>query len=281
MKKALIWIAASLMVMGIVLFAVAMYLVDFDFTKVSNVKYQTNTYEFSVREFNKLDLDTITADVEFRKSEDDICRIVCFEHEKMLHDVYIKDHALMVSVEDTRSWFEHITIFNYKVPTVTVYLPEGEYNALKIENTTGDVKISGNWNFSSIDLNTTTGDIDVSGVTCQGDMFAKVTTGKTTLKNLVCKNLTANGTTGDLMLNNVLVSDTMRAKCSTGDIKFDGCDAGEVYIKCTTGDVTGTFLTPKVIFANSTTGKVDVPKYTTGGRCEIDVTTGSIRVKIA
>ena len=112
-------------------------------------------------------------------------------------------------------------------------------------------------------------------------MFAKVTTGKPTLKNLVCKNLTANGTTGDMMLNNVLVSDTMRAKCSTGDIKFDGCDAGEVYIKCTTGDVTGTFLTPKVIFANSTTGKVDVPQYTTGGRCEIDVTTGSIRVKIA
>ena len=38
---------------------------------------------------------------------------------------------------------------------------------------------------------------------------------------------------------------------------------------------------PSATYIDPTTGKVDVPKYTTGGRCEIDVTTGSIRVKIA
>jgi DUF4097 and DUF4098 domain-containing protein YvlB len=72
----------------------------------------------------------------------------------------------------------------------------------------------------------------------------------------------------------------MRVKCTTGDIKLDCCDAGEVFLKSTTGDVTGSFLTPKVIYAKSTTGKVDVPKYTTGGLCEINVTTGDIQIEI-
>lgn len=52
------------------------------------------------------------------------------------------------------------------------------------------------------------------------------------------------------------------------------------YIRSVTGNVTGTLLTPKVIAAQVTTGSVDVPKFTTGGRCEITITTGNISTEI-
>lgn len=280
MKKALIWIAASLMVLGIALFTIVLFTVDFDFTKVSNVKYMTNSYEFSPQDFDSINLDTITADIEFRKSKDDTCRVVCYEREKMPHEVYIQDHTLTISERDTRNWLDHTTVFSFKTPTITVYLPEGQYETLKIENTTGDIDISGYWIFDSLDLTTTTGDIQINGLSCQRDVFTHVTTGDIKLENLTCNNLTTTGSTGDVDMKNVIVSGSLKARCTTGDIKFDKCDAGELYIKATTGNVSGTLLTPKVIFANSTTGTISVPKYTTGGRCEIDVTTGDIHINI-
>jgi DUF4097 and DUF4098 domain-containing protein YvlB len=280
MKKELIWIAAALMLLGIALFTVVLFIVDFDFMSLNNVKLITNIYEFSDESFNQIDINTITADIEFRKSEDGICRVVCYEREKMPHEVYIKDNTLTISAKDTRNWKDHITIFNFKTPTVTVYLPEGQYNTLNVENTTGNIDICGSWSFDSLELATTTGDVHVKDLSCRGDASARVTTGDITLENITCNNLTAKGSTGDAVLKNVIVADTMRVKRTTGDIKLDKCDAAEVYINATTGDVSGTLLTPKVIFASTTTGNVDVPKFTTGGRCEITVTTGDIRINI-
>jgi DUF4097 and DUF4098 domain-containing protein YvlB len=66
----------------------------------------------------------------------------------------------------------------------------------------------------------------------------------------------------------------------TGDISFKHCDGGEVYITANTGDVRGNFLTDKIIFAESDTGRVDVPHLTSGGKCEITTDTGNINITI-
>lgn len=81
-------------------------------------------------------------------------------------------------------------------------------------------------------------------------------------------------------LKHVITADRFSIERSTGDVKFEGCDAAELYVKTTTGSVSGTLLTDKVFLTDTKTGSVDVPGTVTGGRCEIRTNTGDIKVKI-
>jgi len=63
-------------------------------------------------------------------------------------------------------------------------------------------------------------------------------------------------------------------------VKFDGCDAEEIFVETDTGDVKGTLLSEKVFMANSDTGKISFHKTVTGGRCEIETDTGDIKIQI-
>ena len=51
-------------------------------------------------------------------------------------------------------------------------------------------------------------------------------------------------------------------------------------MKTDTGNVKGNLLTDKVIFATSSTGKVDVPKIMADEKCEIITDTGNIKINI-
>ena len=63
-------------------------------------------------------------------------------------------------------------------------------------------------------------------------------------------------------------------------VVLDGCDAAEIFVKTDTGDVTGTLLSEKVFVTTTDTGKVEVPRSVSGGRCEITTDTGDIRISI-
>ena len=57
-------------------------------------------------------------------------------------------------------------------------------------------------------------------------------------------------------------------------------EARTISIKTDTGDVTGTLLSEKEFITDSDTGNIDVPKTTTGGKCEITTDTGDIKIDI-
>ena len=69
-------------------------------------------------------------------------------------------------------------------------------------------------------------------------------------------------------------------KRSTGKVEFNQCDADTIYVKTNTGSVTGSLLSEKVFITDTDTGKVDVPKTITGGRCEITTDTGNIIISV-
>ena len=279
MKKVMVWVAVTLMIAGIALFTVVGFAVDFNFMRLDTMKYVTNSYDIT-EQFDSIDIDTLAGDVEFRPSQDGTCRVECYEREKLQHDVSVSNGTLMVLVDDTRSWLDHISIFNFNIPKITVYLPESNFATLKVDNTAGDMSLCGKWSFDNIKVDLTTGTVKLSEITCTNEISVHVTTGDIRMDNVNCQNLMAKGTTGEAVLKNVIASGTMQIKRTTGNIKLDNCDAGEMYISTVTGNVNGTLLTPKVISAKATTGSVDVPTYTTGGRCDISTTTGNIRIKI-
>ena len=69
-------------------------------------------------------------------------------------------------------------------------------------------------------------------------------------------------------------------KCTTGSVHFDHSDASDIKVKTTTGGVKGTLLSDKIFFTKSSTGSINVPKSTTGGTCDLETTTGSIKIDI-
>lgn len=296
MKKSWVIIALSFVLIGLIVFGGAMSMLGWNFNKLSINKYETNTHEIS-GEFKNISIVTKTADVTFEKSKSDKTSVVCYEPANTKHNIAVKEDTLWVEIVDTRKWYEYIS-FSFKMPKITVYLPNDKYDALSIDASTGDIKIPNNFTFDNINIISLTGDVKCKASTVN-DLNVKLTTGDIELENLTadnitlaittgdvevcdvkCSSLTSNGSTGDIELENVDAGKKFYITRSTGDVKLDGCDADELFIETDTGDVSGSLLTSKVFICKSDTGKVVVPHTTEGGKCEITTDTGNIKMKV-
>ena len=318
MRKSGKWIitAVVLLIMGIVICGVSFGVLGFDLGKLSTVTYVTNTYDVSEK-FQNISIDGDTENIKFVFSEEEKCRVVCFEEENDLHTVRVEDQTLTIEKKDRKGFWWNVSIAT-ESPSITVYLPEKVYKELSIESDTGDVEIPKEFSFDTIDVNLDTGDmsclasaegdirvrtdtghitiadvtaagmllssdtgkLELSDVKISGDLEIQEHTGKVVLENVKCRNFTSDGDTGSLVMTNVTASGEFNLERNTGDIEFHGCDAETIYVETDTGDVTGTLLTDKVFITETDTGSVDVPKSVTGERCEISTDTGDIRIEI-
>ena len=278
-KASKIWlvVAASLVALGIIIFGVVMSMLEWNFAKLSTVKYETNIYEIG-EDFHNISIKTDTSDVTLLLSDDGKVKVECYESEKEKHSVTVENDTLIVDITNDRKWYDYIGI-GVGGQKITVYLPASEYGSLNIKDSTGDIKVD-DLCVSSMELSVTTGDIEISDIKCRGDIKIGVITGKMNVKNVECKNLTSSGSTGDTDMTGVIAKEKLDIKRTTGDVNLDGCDAGELCIKVTTGDVKGSLLSEKVFAVKTSTGDKDVPKTTSGGLCEITTTTGDIIITI-
>ena len=269
-------IAASLVVAGGMIFTGVMTVLKWDFTKLSTVNYETNEYKIG-EDYKNISIITKTADVLFVTTKEETS-VVCHEQKNMKHSVSVQNGTLLIEIKDTRNWYEHIGI-NFGTSKITVYIPKAHYGEISVKSSTGDIgieKITAN----TLDLCVSTGGITVSEVDCSGDVKIKVSTGKTNLTDIKCKNLISGGNTGDVCLKNVIATEKFSIERSTGDIKLAASDAAEIFIKTDTGDVKGSLLSEKVFVAQTDTGRIDVPKTVTGGKCEISTDTGDIKITV-
>ncbi len=308
-------VASSLILAGILLFVGVMAFMRWDFWKLSTEKYETNTTQIS-ESFDGITVVTNTADVAFLPSEDGSCRVVCYEAEKMKHAVSVTEKTLEIKVEDTRRWYDYISVFSFKNPMITVYLPQGEYGDLSVKISTGDVEIPSGFSFETAEITGTTGDVsffasvkesadiktstggilvkdlaagsmsltvstgcvEVSDLRCAGELSLRVSTGTARLSDVSCGSFSSTGDTGDLKLFRVIADKTFSIERDTGDVEFESCDASEIFIKTDTGEIEGSLLTEKIFFVETSTGDVDVPRSMSGGRCEITTSTGDVEI---
>ena len=313
--KTKVWMAMGtiLILIGCILFGGVMTMFGWNFSKLSTVQYETNTYEIT-NHFDSICINTDTAKILFLPSEDGSCQVVCREESNAKHSVKTESDTLVIQLINNRSWYDHIGI-RFGSPSITIYLPKEEYAALTLRADTGNVQISNHFQFQSADislstgnihfdastteqvllhtstgkiqlldcsagaltLSTTTGSIRLSNVACQGDVDIQVSTGDTVLTALTCQNLTSTGSTGDLTLQNVMAAERIHFERTTGDVKFVDSDAAEMWIQTSTGNVTGILASEKMFLVHTRTGRISVPKSESGGKCEITTTTGNIK----
>lgn len=312
------WIIAGacLLAAGLIGFAIVMSLKGWDFSALDSGKYETTRHEITQQVIN-ISVDSKTADIVLAASPDGVCRVELFEREKEKHRVTVEDSTLSIQLEDTRKWYERISLFSFKTPKITVYLPAGEYGALSVNTGTGDIAVPETFRFTGADVALSTGDVlwrascsgglnvktstgditleelqagevslkmstgkvTVSKLDCGGSMSVKVTTGRASFSDVSCTSFSSQGSTGNISLSNVIASGAMDIRRSTGDVRFDKCDAAEMTVETSTGDVTGSLLSGKSFKASSHTGKISVPD-TAGGVCRVTTDTGRIRLII-
>ena len=317
-KSTKIWliIAAALTFLGLQISVLALAISDFDFNILSQHKTKTTTFEIE-DDFENISITADTSDIVFLPSENNKTKVVITEREDFTPSASVKDSTLTIRSKGDLKWYQHISMFDFNQKKITVYLPLSTYNSLTINNSTGDVDISGSFSFKSINIELSTGNvkcsaqaetvtvksstgdisvsnihtdslsltastgcITVSDVTVNQSIKTSVSTGKVTLSNVKCKALSSTGDTGDIKLKNVIVSEKLSINRSTGDVTLERCDASEIKIVTDTGDVSGTLLSEKVFFARSDTGDIRVPQTMSGGRCEITTDTGDIKITL-
>ena len=278
--------------------------------------YTTQTYEIS-EGFSNISIDTDTSDIAFVLSDDEVCRVSCYEKKLEKHTARVQDGTLMIWATSEKEWYHYVGI-DFGSPMITVYLPKSEYAALVIKESTGDVDIPSGLTFDSVDITVSTGDVScratslgfikiatdtgsvcvedarasslaisvstgrvsVFGVNCSDKVTVEVSTGDAVLTDVTCKSLATSGSTGDVILKSVIVTNGLFVERSTGDVRFDGSDASEIFVETDTGDVSGTLLSNKVFITRTSTGTVDVPETVDGGRCNITTSTGDIKIEI-
>lgn len=283
------------LVSGVIIFVLALCFGALIYIGTAN----SQTAEHIVSEnFCNIEISTTETDVALKPSEDGKTKIVCVELEKVKHEVFVEGDTLKISARDERAWYERVSIRS-KPLSLTVYFPSGEYNVLSVENNTGDfattaafgfgelrVKMStGNINIENArigkaDLSLSTGDISLTSVSCDGEIAVKVSTGNAVLTDVSCNSLVSDGSTGDVSLKNVFADESFNLKRRTGDIRFENCDANAISVETSTGDVSGSLSTAKTFVVKTSTGKIEVPNTTSGGRCEISTSTGDIIIRL-
>ena len=151
--------------------------------------------------------------------------------------------------------------------------------ALSVKTDTGRAEINGT-EAKSIKVETNTGKAIVTDATANSTLSVTTDTGNAELTGCRAVDIFVETDTGKAKLTDVVAFGKMEIETDTGDVNLDGCDAAQVEIETDTGDVKGTFLTPKIIYTETNTGRVDVPRSTSGDICEITTDTGNIIISI-
>lgn len=296
--KIALLVAAVMVILGIAMVTGSLTALGGNYDAFATARYETQTYPLD-RDFDRISIDTQTADIRICLAQDGQGMLEISQQEKLNHRVSVENGLLSVTLEDTRDWYDHISLFSVGESGMTLYLPEEDYEALMVKVSTGHVTLSEEMFIGDVRITATTGDIRLekltaeavnvktstgrialTSVTCVGDVDLAVTTGTTRLQGVWCEDLVTTGDTGDITVTDG-TANTLSIIRGTGDVRFENADAGQILVETDTGDVTGTLRSEKVFVTETDTGDVRVPATTSGGLCQITTDTGDISIKIS
>lgn len=258
--SAKIWliIGAVLTFLGLVTMVFALVLTRGNFDIFGNATYETVTFDCP-ESFRNISILSHTEDIVFEPSGDGLCHVTIRKPKRRTAEAFVRDDTLTIETREDGPWYEHLLFFSLESSRITVSLPRGTYESLKIRESTGDVTLPADFRFGAIDIEASTGDV-TSSASAEKEFRIKLSTGKLVLTNVTASSLSLNSSTGDMTLRQ--------------------CDAEKIEIKTSTGDVTASFKTGKTFSVKTSTGRVSVPENTPGGTCTVKTSTGDIRIKI-
>lgn len=289
MKKILV-LACVIIMLGGVIFSMTACSNNWSFANIFSGRMEEKITDIG-ENVSGIEIMTDTADISLLASDDGNCKVVAYDKKNITYSASVEGGVLKISLMDGRKWFERL--FDFRTPTLTVYLPKGEYSVLCIDESTGNITIPSDFSFASIDIthstgnvflgasaigevkiNGSTGDVNIEGITC-GSLEVSYSTGKVTMNNVTASgDITTNGSTGDMQLCN-LIYKNLTSLGDTGNVEATNlCGAENTTFERSTGRVSITNAVCKGnITTKTSTGKTEI----IGAECadlDLVVTTG-------
>lgn len=316
-KKIAVFTAVGMIAAGLIIAFAAIAAMGFDLTKTANIDLNEKTYSLT-KDFSKIYVNVEEFDICFLPSENNICKITCYENDKIYFTVTDENNTLTIERHDKRKWYEHIINIYWGKPEIIVYLPQKEFESICIKATSGNISVpegfifksadiqnaSGAVKFSAetinslyittvsgssfvknisaktIDISSTSGDIIIDSIKNNSEFIAKTVSGSINASGINCQTFNAYSTSGKINISHIIAEQFFQIESVSGNIEINKCDSDKIQIKTNSGDVTGSLLTEKIFFTDTHSGKIDVPKSFSGGECEISTVSGDIKFDI-
>ena len=271
--------AICLTLFGGILFLVGCSGNGFDFSKLSSVQIKQMEYvEAEGKTLTNLSLNFNSTN--FKVILDENAEKVSISYPqrqnkkgKDLSHIEITENETGIQIVEDRQ--KHFYLFDFTNPSVTLTLPKARVYALSLNASTGDINLSDEGSFSTLQLTVSTGSIAVSNVTAT-DLSLTASTGDIRLTDTTATgNITVQVSTGDISLTKITAA-TLSATASTGDVQLaDATIAGEVKIKTTTGDISLAQISADSLSAKANTGDVKIDSLTIENAMKVETSTGS------
>lgn len=263
--------------------------------------------------FENIRVDATVCDVTLKKT-DGAFKAVCPEYKTLDYTVIVEDNTLHLRQVDLRQWYDFIGI-NLKYQEITLYLPESQYDALRVETDTGRITLPDSFTFSSgelltstgdiecgaqvtenlsvhtstgdiqvrgctparVEISTSTGNVELENIAC-GDCFVKTTTGRIAVTGMECQSLECQSSTGDKVLHQVTAEKDIRFTSTTGDVELSSVlTVGDLLIQTDTGDVDILGCDAENVGIQTDTGHV-IGSFLTSKWFQVSSDTGNISV---
>ena len=299
-KKILITVAVILIAVGMICGFCGICSLGFNFNEISTSDFVTHTYTVD-DDFTNIIIEDAASNINFYKSNDDKCRVLCDEREKVTHTVVNENKTLTVRVKDERNWFERINIGIFVSDMrVSVYLPKNKYDSLNAASMSGDIDVANEFTFDNakvgsisgdvsvkadvkqeLNISSTSGDVIINNISATECINASSVSGEIDLSNVKGKEIFANTISGGVMLTDTVASQKLKANSTSGEIDLKRCDAKNIVLDTVSGEISGTLLSNKQFITETTSGTVNVPQSVSNEECRITTVSGDIYIEIA
>lgn len=269
--KPLLIIAGILLLIGLILCACAYFING----GLSDEKiFDTNTVEID-ETFSSISIDADTSDISILPATDGKCTVRLYEKKKLPHTVSVENDTLTITKAE-KKWYDYINFFNFKTPKITVYLPAAEYQRLSIKGSTGDIAISKDFTFDTIDINLSTGNTEIYASAANA-VKVQASTGDITLIGVHTNRIDILLSTGDTTLNEVRCEGDIHIKSTTGDINLSNTDCtGGINTENRTGKSTMTNVRCKNLTSEASTGTLQMTNVIASEKFALERDTGDV-----
>ena len=232
----------------------------------------TQTVEES---FSNITVDAQACNVNLIPTSDGTCQVEYPTHEKLSCTVSVQQDTLCVVFRDYRSWYN----FSLGELDITLYLPQRQYQNLKLDAASGGITVPEDFSFSKAQVSTVSGELQFyAGVS--DDLTLETVSGNLKLTNGEPKSLSLSSTSGAIDVSHVAVVENWGIDSVSGKVTLTDCDAGTLEVNTISGDVEASLRTGKTFSTQTVSGDVKVPSGTSGGSCQITTVSGDITCTI-
>ena len=235
------------------------------------------TESFDITEdFEKIvtDLSGMSCDLTVKRSEGESASIKLCHTERNRISYGVKDGVLTVKSDDQRRWYDKI--MNFTTLSVTLSLPEKDFDSLTHRGTSGDVRIS-DLSLGSLDIDTTSGDIYLRSVNATKAVSLECTSGECEIEKLCAAALTMDLTSGDFDIRSLCVTGDVKINATSSDIEIENADIGSLLINATSSDIELAGLKAgSAVNLEATSGEIELKEVIVGDKLTVDTTSGDI-----